>query len=170
MKYLLLLSLLVQFGCNKASESSKTPDAPLVEKSNYELVLMDARAPNRPFTIDIDPSNTEGVGALEAYFQNGKVMTLDNGDPQVGLVSGMIRKVSPSQKHAWSFEFDPKTVVFTDMSMELCDASLNYVEENLDSWMKDVGRFCPWSTQSLVVQIKKGDKILYRRSAPPTGY
>ncbi|MGW5100847.1 BP74-related protein [Streptomyces sp. NPDC004100] len=56
----------------------------------------------------------------------------------------------------WSFHYNPETVNFFDVAIEVCDATLPYVEENLD---EAGGAFlpgaiwCPWSSR-LTREIK----------------
>ena len=34
-----------------------------------------------------------------------------------------------------------------EFSIEVCDAWPGYVEENLETWMNEVGLFCPWASR-----------------------
>ena len=50
----------------------------------------------------------------------------------------------------WSFHLDPKSIDFFELSIEGCDASMNFIEENLsdigDSTLP--GKFwCPWNSK-----------------------
>jgi hypothetical protein len=47
----------------------------------------------------------------------------------------------------WSWHFDQDKWDVVETSIELCDARPSYVEENLEQWLKDVGRFCPWQSR-----------------------
>ena len=51
---------------------------------------------------------------------------------------------------AWSFHLDPESIDFFENAIEVCDASISFVEANLD----DVGgatlpkfHWCPWSSR-----------------------
>lgn len=65
----------------------------------------------------------------------------------------IIGRIVPRQadyNHAWSFHFDPTTVDFFEVAIEVCDATLPYVEDHLD----EVGGpflpgrvYCPWSSR-----------------------
>jgi len=39
-----------------------------------------------------------------------------------------------------------------EVSIELCDGTPSFVEENLDYWLDTVHTYCPWSSK--VVSIK----------------
>ncbi len=45
----------------------------------------------------------------------------------------------------WSWHIIPNEWQLAEMSIELCDGLPQYVEENLDYWINDVGYFCSWS-------------------------
>ncbi|ASU83850.1 calmodulin-binding protein [Nocardiopsis gilva YIM 90087] len=73
---------------------------------------------------------------------------LANGESR--SVMGVIIKRSAPYNPPWSYHLDPKTVEFFDQATEVCDASIQYVEDHLD----EVGgaflpgnRWCPWSSE-----------------------
>ena len=45
----------------------------------------------------------------------------------------------------WSWYFDPADWALADFSIELCDGNPQYVEENLDEYVR-TGRYCPWGS------------------------
>lgn len=131
--------------------------------SAYTLRLLDDRWPHRPFLVEIDSENEVGISSFESYLQNGQIVIGSNGDPQVGIVMGTVLKTARSKTHAWKFRIDPKDVHFSDFTIELCDGNFHYVEENLGEWMRDVKVYCPWSTQGLIQEIRRGNKLIYSR-------
>jgi hypothetical protein len=46
----------------------------------------------------------------------------------------------------WSWHFEPGAWDLAEASIEVCDGTPTYVEENLDSWLDEVGRYCPWGS------------------------
>jgi hypothetical protein len=48
----------------------------------------------------------------------------------------------------WSWYFDPGDWSFADQSIELCDGNPQFVEENLDEYIR-TGRYCPWGSKVL---------------------
>ncbi|MBC8214638.1 MAG: carboxypeptidase regulatory-like domain-containing protein [Candidatus Marinimicrobia bacterium] len=45
----------------------------------------------------------------------------------------------------WSWHIIPNEWQLVEMSIELCDGLPQYIEEDLDYWINDVGQFCAWS-------------------------
>lgn len=64
-------------------------------------------------------------------------------------VMGVIEKSTAPYNTNWSFYLVPDTIEFFDMAVEVCDASIQYVEDNLDAaggaFLPDL-RWCPWSS------------------------
>jgi len=55
----------------------------------------------------------------------------------------------------WSYHIDPSSIVFFELSTEVCDASLSYLQQNLDQLGTSFlpgSIFCPWSSR-LVEEI-----------------
>ncbi|GGN21967.1 BP74-related protein [Streptomyces fuscichromogenes] len=69
-----------------------------------------------------------------------------NGDRKI--VIGRIIKTSASYNPQWDFHYNPDTVNFADHTIEVCDATIPYVEDHLD---EAGGAFlpglywCPWT-------------------------
>jgi len=75
---------------------------------------------------------------------------LNNVQTDATHVNGIIIKEPVNYNPSWSFHYDPSTIEFFENAMEVCDASIAYVEEYLD----EVGgallpdnRWCPWSSE-----------------------
>jgi len=65
-------------------------------------------------------------------------------------VIGRIVKRPADYNPGWSFNYDPQTVDFFDYAIEVCDASLQYVEDHLDEAggaFLPGSVFCPWSSR-----------------------
>lgn len=64
-------------------------------------------------------------------------------------VVGRIVKRKADYNPQWSFNYDPQTVGFFDVAIEVCDAPLPYVEDHLDeaggAFLPGLV-FCPWSS------------------------
>lgn len=67
-----------------------------------------------------------------------------------------IELMSASYNPGWDFQYDPDTVSFFAIAIEVCDATTNYVNDYLD----EVGGaflpglfWCPWSSK-LTKEIK----------------
>ncbi|TXS44536.1 BP74-related protein [Streptomyces sp. OR43] len=70
-------------------------------------------------------------------------------------VVGRIVKRQADYNPRWSFHFDPQSVGFFDYAIEICDATVPYVEDHLDEAggpFLPGGVFCPW-TSTLVREV-----------------
>ncbi|GAA5074103.1 hypothetical protein HNP84_009451 [Thermocatellispora tengchongensis] len=65
------------------------------------------------------------------------------------IVGRIVKRPAPYNR-PWSYHLDPGTVQFFDYAIEVCDASIRYVEDHLD---EAGGAFlpglvwCPWGSQ-----------------------
>lgn len=120
----------------------------------YQIVMIDARWPERPFVILVSKTNTYGISSLE------EMLKQDLG--YIGVPNGkVVRGPEEGPLHKWNFHIDADTVEFGDASIEVCDGDFEYVESNLDEWIRDVGQYCPWNASNNVVQIWKGPQMIY---------
>lgn len=65
-------------------------------------------------------------------------------------VVGRIVKRPADYNPRWSFHYDPQTVRFFDVAIEICDATIPYVEDHLDEAggpFLPGGVFCPWTSR-----------------------
>ncbi len=53
--------------------------------------------------------------------------------------------VDLNNNRTWSWHLAPETITFTDLNIELCDATPSHVEQHLFDWIHQVGRYCPWN-------------------------
>lgn len=74
-------------------------------------------------------------------------------------VGGLIIKSPACYNPPWSFHLDPQSVIFFEIATEVCDASIHYIEDNLD----EVGgaflpgnRWCPFGSR-IFREIPKPD-------------
>ncbi|MYS23852.1 hypothetical protein GA0115240_15684 [Streptomyces sp. DvalAA-14] len=71
------------------------------------------------------------------------------------IVIGRIVKRAAPYNPRWNFHYNPATITFADMAIEVCDATIPYVEDHLD---EAGGPFlpglywCPW-TGRLVKEV-----------------
>jgi hypothetical protein len=68
-------------------------------------------------------------------------------------VTGTLVKGDGGFNSPWSWHLDPSSVRMAEVSIELCDGTPNFVEENLDYWLDTVHTYWPWSSK--VVSINK---------------
>lgn len=61
------------------------------------------------------------------------------------FINGVIKR-GTAFNNGWSWHFVPDKWSLVEMSIEVCDGRPSYVEENINYWVDDVGRFCPFSS------------------------
>ena len=63
----------------------------------------------------------------------------------VGIPNGVVVRGDGgvNRGHSWHLE----DVTLVDMTMEVCDGTAAYLDANLDEWLRDVGRYCPWGAR-----------------------
>lgn len=62
------------------------------------------------------------------------------------MVAGTIIKQPVYYNSGWSYHLDPKSIGFPESAIELCDAGMRFLEENLDTAYPG---WCPWSSRLL---------------------
>lgn len=67
-------------------------------------------------------------------------------------ISGIIVKGQESYNPQWRFHLEPGSIEFVSQSMELCDATIRFVDDHLDeaaSLFPPGARWCPWRSRVL---------------------
>ncbi|MCZ6672267.1 MAG: hypothetical protein O7C75_04930, partial [Verrucomicrobia bacterium] len=62
-------------------------------------------------------------------------------------MNGRIDRGANGPNGKWSWYYIANEWTLAEMSMELCDSWPSYVEENLDTWLEEVGSLCPWASR-----------------------
>lgn len=62
------------------------------------------------------------------------------------MITGPIATGNGGVNGKWTWHFVPDQWTLAEMSIELCDGSPSYVEAHRDEWIRDVKRYCPWSS------------------------
>ncbi|MGY2060984.1 BP74-related protein [Nocardia gipuzkoensis] len=98
-----------------------------------------------------DYSGKEFVIRLTNEQRIAEARRILSGEEQMSVhVMGRIRKQTADYNPGWGFHLDPDTVTFFTMAIEVCDASITYVDDHLD---EACGAFlpgcfwCPWSSR-----------------------
>lgn len=61
--------------------------------------------------------------------------------------NGPIARGDGGHNAPWSWHFVPDRWELVEVSIELCDATPEYVEAHLAMFVDTIGRFCPWSAR-----------------------
>lgn len=109
----------------------------------------DASDSLKPFLIKIvDPAKIEHARKILSGDEKCKIH-----------LSGLIVKETISYNTDWSFHIDPTSIDFFQVAIELCDATMEFIEANLN----DIGgstlpnnHWCPWSSK-LIAELSYDD-------------
>ena len=61
------------------------------------------------------------------------------------FVNGPIRRAAVGENLDWQWAFVFNGWHLTDASAEVCDATPEYLDDNLTDWLDSLGHYCPWS-------------------------
>lgn len=62
-------------------------------------------------------------------------------------INGPIERGQEDYNDNWSWHFAENQWDLVSISAEVCDGRPSFVEEELDYWVDQVGRYCPWSSR-----------------------
>lgn len=79
---------------------------------------------------------------------------LEAGDSRATIPNGELRRgPGPGEYNApWSWHMDPDGVEMAEATAEVCDGTPSFVESEVDYFVDDVGRYCPWSAELVGLQ------------------
>ena len=67
-------------------------------------------------------------------------------DQRMLHINGPIAPGNGGHNLGWSWHFQPDRWELAEISIELCDGRPQHVEDDVNRWIADVGRFCPWAS------------------------
>ncbi|HUF53444.1 MAG TPA: hypothetical protein VMR52_06695 [Dehalococcoidia bacterium] len=78
-----------------------------------------------------------------------QLLDLETGESEATIPNGWIDRGPGAGNHnePWSWHLDPDDIQMAEVTIELCDGTPSYLEENLTEVMGTAGRFCPWSAE-----------------------
>jgi hypothetical protein len=84
-----------------------------------------------------------------------QILDLQAGEADANIPNGLLQTGPGQGEHnaPYDWHLHPEDIEMAEMTMEVCDATPSYVEENLDEFMQFMGgRYCPWAAQLVNVQ------------------
>ena len=71
------------------------------------------------------------------------------GTSTANIPNGRILRGAGRARHnaPYHWHLDPQDIAMAEATIELCDGLPSYVEENVDDFVENVGRYCPWAAQ-----------------------
>ena len=85
-------------------------------------------------------TNAETIQQLFALQAGESTASIPNGELLTGPGQG-------DHNLPWSWHLDPEEIAMADLTIEVCDGALGYIEEHLDEFIDEVGRYCPWGAE-----------------------
>lgn len=79
---------------------------------------------------------------------------LEEGDSEASIPNGVLRRgPGPGELNSpWSWHMDPNQVEMAEVTAEACDGKPSFVESEVDYFVDEVGRYCPWSAELVGLQ------------------
>jgi len=76
-----------------------------------------------------------------AFIAESKTL-LASGDHRTPTFETVIDGADCDSQYSW--HVDPATMSYSDFTTEVCDGTPSYLEANKATWIRTVGRYCPW--------------------------
>lgn len=99
-----------------------------------------------------------------------QIRDLQAGRSTANIPIGRIHRGPGAGDHnaPWSWHLDPEDISMADITIEVCDARPSYVEENVDEFVDNVLRYCPWSAVLVdVVEVEEKVPARGRKGKAP---
>lgn len=100
--------------------------------------------------IELDAGGTYWFWSENAAFiAEAKAIVAGTSPQRVPVFNDL--SAGPVCNEPHKFTVDPVDMNFADLTIELCDAAVGYIDENLDEWLAQVDQWCPWNGQIISV-------------------
>lgn len=117
-------------GCDSDSSSPTEPPPP-----TEAIFLVDSCPGQEGEAYRIKTSDAAVIAEAERLIATGEQR----------IPNGRLRSGDGGFNASWSWHIDPATLEFADATIEVCDGCASVVESDVDTWVNNVGSFCPWS-------------------------
>jgi hypothetical protein len=124
--------------CSSGEDPTATPPATPTPHPLAGGVLATFDVTGQEFKVWV--TNEQAIEALFALQAGTSSANIPNGLVQTG--AGQAGHNGP-----YSWHMDPEDIEMVELTIELCDGSPDYIEENLTDWMASVERYCPWGAE-----------------------
>jgi hypothetical protein len=86
-----------------------------------------------------------------------QLIDLQEGRSQANIPNGEILRSPGEGDHnePWSWHLHPENIEMAEVTMELCDGLPSFVEEELDMFVEQVGRYCPWAADLVNLEDRR---------------
>lgn len=92
-------------------------------------------------------------GSFKAYITNeSTIKTLYDvqaGESNATIPNGPLLEGPGVADHnePWSWHLDPQATEMAEVTVEVCDGTAQFVEDEIDYWLNTVGQYCPWGAE-----------------------
>lgn len=80
-----------------------------------------------------------------------QVRAIERGESTATIPNGRLLRGSDGNE-PWSWHLDPNDIERAEATIEVCDGTPSTIEADLDRWIEEVGRYCPWSAELVSVE------------------
>lgn len=83
-----------------------------------------------------------------------QILALQDGTGSANIPNGVVRRGAGRAGHnrPWHWHLDPRQIEMAEVTIEVCDATPSYVEEHIDEFVENVGRYCAWGARLVRVR------------------
>jgi len=96
-------------------------------------------------TFKVRITNSKTIEDIVDVWQRTSSATIPNGALLPGSGDGDYNK-------PWSWHLDSEDIEMAEVTTEVCSAKPSEVEANLDEWLNNVRRYCPWSAELIALR------------------
>lgn len=129
----IILMFLGLLGCDSDDDSDKNPSG---ERAFRFGMHVDATGSEDFVAVTDDPELIAAIEAELLYPPKERFLH----------IHGRIAEGNDGYNLDWSWHFVPDEWGLAEMSIEVCDGTPSYVEENLTDWLAMQDSFCPWDS------------------------
>ncbi len=139
--YFLLLFALIVLGCSKDDDDGPSPCNDQFNDESFRFFEFEHDGTGTTFYAWT--SDTAVISDVEAQLALPKAQRSMH-------INGAIDRIPQGcmLNKEWNWFFVPDQWVMAEVSIELCDGNPNFVEENIDEYIR-IGGYCPWGSYVL---------------------
>jgi hypothetical protein len=135
----LLAGIVLSTGCAESSSPPVSPD-PTAEPVKFLFGMADDATGDEDFVaLTAEPSVIAAARAELRKDLGSRTLHID----------GPIARGDAGENLGWHWHHKPGEWNLAEVSVESCDGRPGFVEGDLDYWVDQVGRFCPWGSRVL---------------------
>ena len=132
-------------------------EAALLTAAATSLCMLGGAAAQGPVRFEVGLHGQQAPGESRYYVVTEDPSLIQLCREQLALpeserrlhVNGALAPTNGGFNPPWSWHLLPEDWALVSVSIELCDGTPKMVEEDLSTWLNDIGRFCAWGSYIL---------------------